>query len=105
MGCSRFWERVLVHGASRKAHGELACDGAIPDPGRHRRWRRHQSWGLVRLATPSLSPLRQRDRSRAGGVLKWGHEYVDKGLLYYEERHRQQQVQFLKKRAASSVCK
>ena len=33
-------------------------------------------------------------------MLKWGHEYVDKGLQYYEERHRQQQVQLLKKRAA-----
>jgi transposase len=31
-------------------------------------------------------------------MLKWGHEYVDKGLQYYEERHREQQV--LKKRAA-----
>jgi hypothetical protein len=34
-------------------------------------------------------------------MLKWGHEYVDKGLQYYEERHRQQQVQLLKKRAAT----
>jgi len=33
-------------------------------------------------------------------MLKWGHEYVDKGLQYYEERHRQQQVHVLKKRAA-----
>ena len=33
-------------------------------------------------------------------LLKWGHEYVDKGLMYYEERHREQQVQLLKKRAA-----
>jgi hypothetical protein len=33
-------------------------------------------------------------------LLKWGHEYVDKGLQYYEERHRQQQVDLLKKRAA-----
>jgi transposase len=33
-------------------------------------------------------------------MLKWGHEYVDKGLQYYEERHRDQQVQLLKKRAA-----
>src|ERR1700726_1823485 len=32
-------------------------------------------------------------------LLKWGHEYVDKGLTYYEERHREQQVQLLKKRA------
>jgi transposase len=33
-------------------------------------------------------------------MLRWGHEYVDKGLQYYEERHRQQQVQLLKTRAA-----
>jgi transposase len=33
-------------------------------------------------------------------MLKWGHEYVDNGLQYYAERHRQQQVQLLKKRAA-----
>ena len=33
-------------------------------------------------------------------MLKWGHEYVDKGLQYYEERHREQQGQLLKKRAA-----
>jgi hypothetical protein len=33
-------------------------------------------------------------------MLKWGREYVDKGLQYYEERHRQQQVHLLKKRAA-----
>jgi transposase len=33
-------------------------------------------------------------------MLRWGHEYVDKGMQFYEERHRQQQVQLLKKRAA-----
>jgi transposase len=33
-------------------------------------------------------------------LLKWGHEYVDQGLEYYEMRHREQQVQLLKKRAA-----
>jgi transposase len=33
-------------------------------------------------------------------MLKWGHEYVDKGLQYYEDRHRQQQVHLLQKRAA-----
>jgi len=33
-------------------------------------------------------------------MLRWGHAYVDKGLQYYEERHREQQVQLLKKRAA-----
>jgi len=33
-------------------------------------------------------------------LLKWGHEYVDQGLKNYEARHREQQVQLLKKRAA-----
>jgi transposase len=34
-------------------------------------------------------------------MLRWGHEYVDKGIQHYEERHRHQQVQLLKKRAAA----
>jgi len=34
-------------------------------------------------------------------MLKWGHEYVDKGLQYYEERHRHQQIRLLQKRAAA----
>jgi transposase len=33
-------------------------------------------------------------------MLRWGHEYVDKGMQYYEERHRQQQIHLLKKKAA-----
>ncbi len=33
-------------------------------------------------------------------MLKYGQEYVDKGMQYYEERHRQQQVEHLKKTAA-----
>ena len=33
-------------------------------------------------------------------MLKWGHEYVDKGMQHYEERHHQQQIHLLKKRAA-----
>jgi len=33
-------------------------------------------------------------------MLKWGHEYVDKGLKYYEDRHREQQVRLLQKKAA-----
>lgn len=33
-------------------------------------------------------------------LLKWGHEYVDRGMQYYEERHREQQIHLLKKRAA-----
>ncbi len=34
-------------------------------------------------------------------MLRWGHEYVDKGMQYYEERHREQQIRHLKKRAAT----
>ena len=33
-------------------------------------------------------------------MLRWGQEYVDKGMQYYEERHREQQIRQLKKRAA-----
>lgn len=33
-------------------------------------------------------------------LLRFGHEYIDKGASYYEERHRQQQIALLKKRAA-----
>lgn len=33
-------------------------------------------------------------------MLKYGHEYVDKGSQYYEQRHRDQLLQQLKKRAA-----
>jgi len=33
-------------------------------------------------------------------MLRWGHAYVDKGMQYYEERHREQQIRQLKKRAA-----
>jgi hypothetical protein len=33
-------------------------------------------------------------------MLRWGHEYVDKGMQYYEERNREQQIRLLKKRAA-----
>ena len=33
-------------------------------------------------------------------MLKYGQAYVDKGMQYYEERHRYQQVEHLKKTAA-----
>lgn len=35
-------------------------------------------------------------------MLKYGQEYVDKGTQYYEERHRHQQVEHLKKTAAKT---
>ena len=34
-------------------------------------------------------------------MLRWGHEYVDKGIQHYEERHRQQQIHLLRKRATA----
>jgi len=34
-------------------------------------------------------------------MLKYGQEYVDKGMQYYEERHRSQQIELLKKKAAN----
>jgi transposase len=34
-------------------------------------------------------------------MLKYGQGYVDMGTQYYEERYRQQQIDFLKKRAAN----
>jgi transposase len=33
-------------------------------------------------------------------MLKYGQQYVDKGAAYYEQRHRQQQIEFLRKKAA-----
>ena len=33
-------------------------------------------------------------------MLKYGQEYVDKGIEYYEDRYRSQQVELLKKKAA-----
>ena len=33
-------------------------------------------------------------------MLKYGQEYIDKGMQYYEERNRLQQLEQLKKKAA-----
>jgi hypothetical protein len=32
-------------------------------------------------------------------LIKHGQQYVDKGMEYYEQRHREQQIRFLRKRA------
>jgi transposase len=34
-------------------------------------------------------------------MLKYGQEYVDKGMQYYEDRYRDQQVEYLRKKAAT----
>jgi transposase len=33
-------------------------------------------------------------------MLKYGQQYVDKGAAYYEQRNRQQQIEFVRKKAA-----
>jgi hypothetical protein len=37
-------------------------------------------------------------------LLKFGHEYVDKGLQYYEQKYRDQQIALLQKKASASDC-
>jgi len=33
-------------------------------------------------------------------MLKYGQQYIDRGAEYYEQRNRQQQIEFLRKKAA-----
>ena len=33
-------------------------------------------------------------------ILKYGHQYIDRGAEYYEQKNRQQQIGFIRKRAA-----
>jgi hypothetical protein len=33
-------------------------------------------------------------------MLKYGHQYIDRGAEYYEQKNRQQQIDFIKKRAS-----
>jgi len=54
-----------------------------------------------RLGTPkAITAMAHKLARLIYRLLKWGHAYVDKGLHYYEERHREQQVHLLQKRAA-----
>jgi transposase len=55
----------------------------------------------TRLGAPkAITAMAHRLARLVYRMLKFGHEYVDKGTQYYEERYRQQQIQFLRKRAA-----
>ena len=73
-------------------------------------------WGLLRSPS-ALGAKFRRLRSRLGApkaitamahllarliyrMLKFGHEYVDKGMEYYETKYRQQQLQWVAKQAA-----
>jgi hypothetical protein len=89
-------------------------------------WGKSQPRGEVRLGFPSVhveshpaSKQYRRLRSKLGApkaiaamahrlarlvyrMLKYGQQYVDKGALYYEQRNRQQQIEFLRKKAAQT---
>jgi hypothetical protein len=55
----------------------------------------------ARLAAPkAITAMTHKLARLVYRMLKWGHEYVDKSLQYYEARHPEQQVHLLKKRAA-----
>lgn len=75
------------------------------------------AWGLLRSQS-ALGAKFRRLRSRLGApkaitamahllarliyrTLKFGHEYVDKGMEYYETKYRQQQLQWVAKQAAA----
>src|SRR6266446_10449805 len=69
----------------RQAVPNLVTDGAVRRPqegaGRLR----------ARLGAPkAITAMAHKLARLVYRMLQWGHEYVDKGLRYCEERHRQQ---------------
>ena len=75
------------------------------------------AWGLLRSQS-ALGAKFRRLRSRLGApkaitamahllarqiyrMLRFGHEYVDKGMEYYETKYRKQQLQWVAKQAAA----
>src|ERR1700757_2680393 len=80
---------------------------------RSRRLRENRQYHRTQVTIMTGSKWRFRNRggrqdlmlstyqiSRCNTSLKYGQAYVDKGMQYYEERHRYQQVEHLKKTAA-----
>ncbi len=56
----------------------------------------------TRLGAPkAITAMAHRLARLIYRMLKYGQEYVDRGTQYYEERYRQQQIQFLQKKAAN----
>lgn len=56
----------------------------------------------TRLGAPkAITAMAHRLARLVFRMLKYGQEYVDKGTQYYEQRHREQQLQLLKKKAAA----
>ncbi len=55
----------------------------------------------TRLGAPkAITAMAHRLARLVYRMLKYGHQYNDKGAAYYQQRYRQQQIQFLKKKAA-----
>jgi len=55
----------------------------------------------TRLGAPkAITAMAHRLARLVYRMLKYGQQYNDKGAAYYEQRYRQQQIQFLKKKAA-----
>jgi transposase len=56
----------------------------------------------TRLGAPkAITAMAHRLARLVYRMLKYGQEYVDKGSEYYEQRHREQQLRLLKKKAAT----
>jgi len=51
-------------------------------------------------APKAITALAHRLARLVYRMLKYGQRYVDKGAEYYEQRYRNQQIQFLQKKAA-----
>jgi hypothetical protein len=51
-------------------------------------------------APKAITALAHRLARLVYRMLKYGQHYVDEGAEYYDQRNRQQQIEFLKKKAA-----
>jgi transposase len=55
----------------------------------------------TKLGAPkSITAMAHRLARLVYRMLKYGQRYVDKGAAHYEQRNRQQQIEFLRKKAA-----
>jgi hypothetical protein len=55
----------------------------------------------TKLGAPkAVTAMAHRLARLAYRMLKYGHQYIDRGAEYYEQRNRQQQINFIRKRAA-----
>ena len=67
------------------------------NPGPGAQYRRLRS----KLGAPkAITAMAHRIARLVYRMLKYGQHYVDKGAEYYERRNRQQQIEFLRKKAA-----